>query len=401
MKSDFNEILYFIKFKNITFFFILIALLMSIGFGLVYLEDSNAQSTDPKDENSVRSLCDVGTSQTSQATPIPGTLPVIADLGFEAGDISTGWEWGGIEYPRSAAPNELETIPAGDIFPQRSHAGNILKVTVEPDDCINGGARAEVYLNSLHLHQPNGTSLNPSEFIQGDDSWFHWFVLFPDAPNPEPLIVKDEWHIVTQTHGEYSGDTHAHLCHSSNTPVPCSLTPWGFNIRNFDDADPKPVLQFNVLDQSNPGTGFETLWSTNPNHTNNFQLNHWYEFLLHIKWQPCTKYDLQTGECTENNGGTIQLWVDGNSNPVVNKTDRYTMPSFFDPNAPQNIGETDPVYFKQGLYHCKKSSCNPNNQPVTQTIYYDDTVVALCDNPSQKIYHPATHSCVNRSSPYP
>lgn len=141
------------------------------------------------------------------------------------------------------------------------------------------------------------------------------------------------------------------------------------------------------------------------NGVNTFKFNHWYEILLHVRWQPCSAYDQNTGECTQNNKGLIQLWVDG----ILKRDerDRYTMATVYDSSSSSKIGPPDPVYFKQGLYHCtthpdpSASKCNPTVTPDPQTIYYDGTVVALCDNPLTKIFHPASHSCKFGSSPYP
>ena len=404
-KSLLNQRLQFI------FFLSLIIILVDINLGIVFSTNSNTENIISQDKASRLSVaaCHKGLSNPSPATPIPGTtLPVIADLDFEGDDINTAWEWGGAEYQQtSTTSHRLESIPKGSVTPQSpANDQNILKVYVESSDCINNGARAEVVLNSLELHlPPTPPSYNTAKFLPNDDTWFHWYALFPDSPNPNPLEVPDTWHIVTQMHGEYWQPYPPNLCHNSSTPVQCGLVPIGFNLQNSSkDGDPLPVLFFNVLDQNNPSDRFETLWSTKENGTNTFMFNHWYEILLHVIWQPCTAYDPNMGECTQNNKGLIQLWVDGIQK--INATDRYTMATIYDTNSSSKIGPPDPVYFKQGLYHCTthphgSSNCKTNATPPNQTIYYDGTVVALCDNPKQKIFHPATHSCKSVSSPYP
>ena len=52
------------------------------------------------------------------------------------------------------------------------------------------------------------------------------------------------------------------------------------------------------------GYGDDILWAAP------LQKGHWYNILLHVKWEPCGQY-ATNGKCTNDNGGFVEMWVDG------------------------------------------------------------------------------------------
>ena len=175
----------------------------------------------------------INSTTTSLLSRISTSQPIIKDLGFETGQPSKGWGWGSAnyqDYPNNST-DRLSTIPKNNITNEPpspdTNGEKALKVYVESPDCINNGARAEVFLTSLNLTEPNPPGFNPSDFLKGNDTWFHWYVLFP-----KDLQVPNTWHIVTQWHGEEWAflDT----CYYSNgSAFGCSIVPIAFNLRNL------------------------------------------------------------------------------------------------------------------------------------------------------------------------
>jgi len=361
----------------------------------------------------------INSTSTSSLSKAGINLPIIKDLGFEIGQPNKGWEWGSAnyqDYPNNST-NRLSTVSKNNIPNEPSspdtNGEKALKVYVESPDCINNGSRAEVFLTSLNLTEQKTPGFNPSDFLMGNDTWFHWYVLFP-----KDLQVPNTWHIVTQWHGEEYNflDT----CYYSNgTAFGCSIVPIVFNLRTFDpnqtsgnpDRKNGTVLELQVLNSSDANNGGHystsdvpwTTWNYTTKQTS-FKFGHWYDFLFHIKWEPCTTYILQNSayKCQDNqqcnpinaNTGFIEMWLDGKK--VIDKTSHETLARVFDPNGPIHNGQIDPVFFVQGLYHCTSdpngNNCAAHNPPLPtpnpQTIYYDGTLVALCDNPDSKNYHP-------------
>jgi hypothetical protein len=331
-------------------------------------------------------------------------------FGFEGGNLSTAWEWGKAQYqePIQGEPDRLSTIDKNSIPANNNGDPNgekALNVTVLPNDKIENGARAEVVLANAHLPVPPWEN-DRYWFNPGEDTWYHWYTLFPSN-----LKIPDSWHVWTQWHGENLTTT----CHRANgSTFPCGVVPMGFNLRNYPVSNPEDrtnvvgeTLEFRVLNKTdknqdpspwNPGNprglgyGDDILWTTwnDQSNTNSFQSDHWYEFLLHVKWQPCGNYSLN-GTCTQlgpstdpNTWGFVEMWIDGKN--VVPKTYHFTM----DDDAR--------VYLKQGLYHCHPDSHSRCPATDVQIIYHDGMTVAECPQDSM-YYHPNTHECYH-TPPY-
>jgi len=378
-----------------------------------------AQSTI---KQSKTDICTDTLTAKSTSKPISSTaftspqLPIIKDLGFEKGTANTGWEWGGADYNNSqnaGPPSRLDTIPKNSTSPPSPALGkNALNVTVMTDDCVHRGARAEVWLNSIPLVDPNTHQGMNSLFQPSNDTWFHWYVFIPNTTK-----ISNTWHIVTQWHGV---NDFLSLCHKRNGDAfKCSIVPEGFNLRNFSGSRDNPTLavgptlEFGIFNSTdaNPdptdpnamdhyGTR-EILWSTwnQTTHKTSFMPNHWYDILLHIVWDTCHKYT-NDGKCDQNNGsnGAAEMWVDRKK--VFSIDNHETMATVFDPTKPDNIGQPDLTFFRQGLYHCtsdgKPNACknqsNPVPPPGPMSIYYDGTAIALCDNPKVNNFHPNVNS---------
>ena len=307
-----------------------------------------------------------------------------ASLGFENGTVSTGWEWGKAEY-QAGTTDRLVAVDKNSIVPPSiDPAGTkALKVTVQPNDVVNNGARAEVVLTKPLPHK------NTYYFLPNEEACTHWYTMFPSA-----LTSPNTWHIWTQFHQQADSRT----CRRANgsTFSPCFVVPMTFNLQNYPTNKPEPCthstgerIELSVINKydvndfdRNPwgkGYGDDILWSEN------LQKAHWYDMLLHVRWEPSKTYSTN-GTCTNQNGGFVELWVDGRH--VVNKTSHFTM------------DDDGTIFMKQGLYHCLITSLASNCSHInySQTIYHDGMFVAECPSTSPN-FHPATKKCYGHLYP--
>jgi hypothetical protein len=295
-------------------------------------------------------------------------------LGFDSGNPPT-WEWGSAQFQQGTT-DRLVAVDKNSIQPPSidPNGTKALRVTVQPNDSVSNGARAEVVLtNPL----PGKTT---RDFLPGEDVWYHWYTMFPSN-----LKIPNSWHVWTQWHQEADIST----CRTAQgTTFSCGVIPMGFNFRNYTTPEPRrhsvgETIEFTVINKtdvnqspSNPngkGYGDDILWAKP------LQRAHWYNILLHVKWEPCAQY-ATNGKCLNNNGGFVEMWVDGVN--VVPKTTHFTM------------DEDGKVYLKQGLYHCLKTSPASNCAHIdySQTLYHDGMKVAEC--PSTHVYfNPADAKC--------
>ena len=299
-------------------------------------------------------------------------------LGFESGTLATGWEWGKGDY-QSGTTDRLVALDKNSINPPSKDPSGTkaLKVTVQPNDVSNNGARAEVVLtNPL----PNKAHMI---FYLGEEVWYHWYTMFPRT-----LTIPNSWHIWTQFHQEAGSSTCKRANGSSFSP--CFVVPMGFNFQNYPTNKPEPrthatgervelrvISKYDVNDYNNnpfgKGYGDDILWSEN------LQKGHWYDMLLHVKWEPCKTYSTN-GTCIDQNGGFVDLWVD--SRHVVQKTSHFTK------------DDDGKIFMKEGLYHCPSTSGASNCARINyaQTIYHDGMFVAECPSSSPN-FHPDTKKC--------
>lgn len=315
--------------------------------------------------------------------PDKGVSPVTSlSLGFESGDITHGWEWGSAQY-QTGQPDRLVTIDKNMIQPISPDptGTKVLKVTVQPNDIVSNGARAEVVLTN-----PLPTK-NTYDFLPGEEVWYHWYTMFPND-----LKIPNSWHIWTQVHQEADFSSCPNPSNGGR-PMPCPVLPLGFNLQNYPASHPGPhgsigeTLEFSVINKTdvntgdNPhgkGDGDDILWTAHLNRA------HWYDILLHVKWAKCGSYSTR-GVCTNQNGGFVEMWVDHTH--VVPKTSHFTM------------DDDGKAYLKQGLYHCRIDSPNTNCAHINfaQTIYHDGMKVAECVTPAQPnrppYFHPDTGNC--------
>jgi len=316
-------------------------------------------------------------------------------LGFESGDISSGWEWGQSRYDNN--PPQNAQIPR--LSPDNNlhiEGKNSLKVTVDPLDYADNGARAEVSLSKPPINLHGG-----EYFFDGDEVWYHWYELYP-KDFQIPLTFKDDvnnrrvdaWNVVTQWH-QPAGVTLCRDPSQSGAETPCPMVPLGFNLQNWDKSrNDRPsgsigeTLQFGVGDKAKMATtGSIDLWHTP------LQKGIWYEFLLHVYWKACgnpnddisVRYDA-SGACVKERGAFQEMWIrhwnvnglpqDFFNPTYISKFYHYNLDEKYvrfdsqgnkiyygcDTNDYPNLCP-DPqyngaVFLRQGLYHCNPSVHN-------------------------------------------
>jgi hypothetical protein len=325
----------------------------------------------------------------------PGVEPLaFSDLGYETGNITSGWEWGKSQaQDLNLTSDRLRTVGKSSETPPSPdpNGTQILKVTVFPNDVARDsknlnatiGTRAEV----VHTN-PFQIGTEDLFYENGDEMWYHWYTLFPNG-----FTVPDRPALWTQFH---QSDNHTSMCRDppNGRLFNClgSVLPLIFNVGKVNgqdtlsllvinktdvfDALPNPNADPNLLNLDGFGDGSDIVWNAS------LQKNVWYEFLLHVKWAKCDGnsnditviYDTN-GECINNNGGFVELWVDNGINP----------PTHVRTNNHFNMDDDGVVYGKQGFYG------NPN---VPTTVYHDGMEIAKCP-PDHQYYHPNTKQCFN------
>jgi hypothetical protein len=166
------------------------------------------------------------------------------DLGFESGNISSGWEWGRPRYDNNpATPDRLRTVTN-----PRIEGSQALEVTVLPDDLVDNGARAEV----SHI---DSSLPDFGYFVNGDNTWFHWYTFFPSNLQ----VPQETWHIWTQWHQR--ANISRCLEPSQGGIVNCGTVPITFNLRNYVNGG--EMLELLVIDKdvTNPNN-FKILWES-------------------------------------------------------------------------------------------------------------------------------------------
>jgi Polysaccharide lyase/Thrombospondin type 3 repeat len=329
-----------------------------------------------------------GTGDLCETTPpITGVEPLaFSDLGYETGDITSGWEWG-VSQAENVSPSSinLRTIDKSSTTLPSSpdpNGSRILEGTVNPSDtpidsrsggAVDGSPRAEV----LH-DQPFQIGTQNPLFTSVDEMWYHWYTLFPDSLT----IPKDRFHVWTQFHQIPTSST----CYDNGVQEPCSgAIPLHFNLRDSTRDIPGPAgsnrdtqgpeLQLNIIElneQLSNENRFVTLWEEE------VQLGGWYEFLLHVNWQKCNFLNAQ-GICEDNGDALVELWIKRPGETIFQQvvTENTTNARHY------NMDVDGQAYTKQGLY---------TNSGVSQTIYHDGMEMAKCPS-SHPYYHPNTQQC--------
>jgi hypothetical protein len=351
------------------------------------LTTPNTDQVD-SDRDGVGDACDPDTTN-------PGVQPLaFSDLGYETGGITNGWLWGKSQaQDLNLTSDRLRTVGKNSETPPSPdpNGTQILKVTVFPNDVArdsknlnaNIGTRAEV----VHTN-PFQLGTEDLFYENGDEMWYHWYTLFPNG-----FTIPDRPALWTQFH---QSDSHISMCRDppDGRVFNClgSVLPLYFTVGKVNGQDTLSLLVINKTDVyddlRNPndpadpnfvnldgrGDGSDIVWNTS------LQKNVWYEFLLHVKWAKCggNSDDIRViyntnGECINNNGGFVELWVDNGINP----------PTHVRTNNHFNMDDDGVVYGKQGFYG------NPN---VPTTIYHDGMEIAKCP-PDHPNYHPNTGQC--------
>jgi hypothetical protein len=335
---------------------------------------ANTNQTDT-DRDGIGDVCD---PTPNTPTPTTGVQPLaFSDLGYETGDLISGWEWGKSQAADIIPPsNNLQTIGKSSITPfSPDPDGNqILQTTVFPGDRAidsesnlpvdtNPVSRAEVVHN-----EPFQIGTEDRYYEDSDEMWYHWYTLF----SSDLTIPAERFHIWTQFHQTPALST----CFNNTIIEPCGAVPLIFNLRDDNNDNQRPELQLNIIEknrQLSNTNNFLTLWEEE------VQLGGWYEFLLHVKWQKCDNFTAQ-GICTDDDDALIELWV---KRPGATNVAQVVTPST--PNAQHyNMDDDGIVYGKQGWY--------TNSVAGPQTIYHDGMEIAKCPQTHQ-YYHPNTKQC--------
>lgn len=202
---------------------------------------------------------------------------------YETGNLS---QWAGAQ----AVPGGASVTTA----PVRSGAYAARFAVGPGDDPIGStGERAEVLVSTGET--------------AGVESWWAWSTYFGDDFEPAP---GTHWNIFTQWHNSgTSGQANAHF------EVNTSTTPWTLQLRKFGGEPVANQVVFTLAE---------------------FERNHWFDFVFHVRWAP---------DAT----GFVEVWLDGEL--VVPLT--YTPTSYFGQG----------VYLKQGFYRAESSG--------TSVVYHD------------------------------
>jgi hypothetical protein len=209
-------------------------------------------------------------------------------LGYETGNISSGWEWGATQGCHKVSRKEPKrrcptTDPLVTVNSPVREGNFALKTTVKAGDThLDGGVRAEVLTHPKY-----------ADFAQGSVFHYHWYTMFPDQT---AFPAQNKWEVWTQWH------------------------------QTYDDACCQPDLQC-VYNSEKIGLEVylnrdysEKLWEES------IKREHWYDINVFVKW-------------STDNSGFVELWVDGELK--VKKRSHITLDPFYPPFS---------AYMKQGLY---------------------------------------------------
>ncbi|HYZ58622.1 MAG TPA: heparin lyase I family protein [Nitrososphaeraceae archaeon] len=101
--------------------------------------------------------------------PIWATNTETVRLGYETGDISSGWEWGKSQGCHLPPPRRCPTDPLVTVNSPVREGNFALKATIKAGDTdIEGRARAEVLTSSKY-----------ADFSQASVVHYHWYTMFP------------------------------------------------------------------------------------------------------------------------------------------------------------------------------------------------------------------------------
>jgi hypothetical protein len=278
------------------------------------------------------------------------------DLGFETGNIDTGWEWGKSQY-QTGQRDRLVDVDKNSIQPPSIDPTGVkaLKATVHKEDQVEGThPRAELLLNSRFPGQPQDQKAG--YFYEGDDVWYHWYTLFPSGfLLPDGVsTTSPKWQVWTQWHqGDdtlVGGPAVEFNVDGKTKNLDLRVMPWYWNGQEC----------YNVTAGSCGYQWVEPIGG---------KIGKWIEMLLHVKWS------------RSDSVGLIDMWVDGNKVVPCN-------------TCSLNLATLDPrdatqsVYMKQGLY---LEALDPS-QSSQQFIYHDGTKVVKCPS-NYQYFHPYTQKC--------
>jgi len=223
---------------------------------------------------------------------------VVNSLGYETGNISSGWEWGAAQGCHLPPPNQIRCSidPLVTVNSPKREGNFALKATIEGDHrARDGKERAEVL-----------TSPRFADFPQGSVVHYHWYTMFP---NQTEFPAQNRWEVWTQWH------------------------------QTNDNACCRPDLEF-VYNNEKIG-----LWVYRD--TNNSDIlweepirrEHWYDINLFVKW-------------STNSSGFVELWVDGENK--VKKRSHVTLDPIYPPYSAymkQGLYRHMAIQDEQSVYH--------------------------------------------------
>lgn len=230
--------------------------------------------------------------------PVLHVNAIVNSLGYETGNISSGWEWGnsqGCHLP----PRGQTRCPTDPFVPVNSPVRDgsfALKATIKGDErAIDNRERAEVL-----------TSPRFADFPQDSVVHYHWYTMFPDQT---VFPAQNRWEVWTQWH-------------QSNDAACC-----------------RPDLEF-VYNNERIG-----LWVYRDPYNSDILWEepikrlHWYDINLFVKW-------------STNSNGFVELWVDGENK--VKKRSHITLDPNFAPYSAylkQGLYRDTGIQDEQSIYH--------------------------------------------------
>ena len=272
----------------------------------------------------VTSTTSTTTTSSTEATTTNADL-LLYD-GFETGKVgTTGWT-GLAMYPRSATPEDSDSI---DVVMDPVRRGKYaLKITVQPEDAVTDDdkrldkERCEfVRLNVCR----DGSCTFGEEGREGSEIWYAWSILIPTdyqfvSSTPDNYQIMGQWH---------------------DQPVPGG-TPTGFSPPisvHYRSSGASQGLQFRygLLQTGGLITTIDTP----------IQKGTWVDLMLHIRF-------------SQGSGGFLEVWKNGVMLATGTGATRIMGP---------NMYNAEPDYLRLGLYRGKA-------QPQTNTFYYDEIRIA-------------------------
>jgi len=215
------------------------------------------------------------------------------------------------------------------------------KATVDGGSLTGGQAGQRTLVQNWPNDIP---SQSKSRGYQGSDTWYRTRLYFPADFDPAP---NTSWNWLLEWHNWPDSACCANIGFTVVTDPEDGGASGGerLSVRILGGGDSShPVDNLNINPDPTP-TGFRKTWYAGPN----IQRGHWYDILVHVKW-----------DYTAN--GVVEYWLDGEKKITYNGPTLY----WFDDNNPNFAGASagpGQTYWMEGYYRGSGSS--------TESVYHD------------------------------